>query len=814
MKTLYIAEKRSLAEVVAEHLWPDGNYTKNKNYYSKGDTAVAWAAGHVLELAMPEAYDPKYSYWDNYPIYPQNWILREIKAKKPLIDTIKSLLPKYDTVVNVGDPDREGQLLIDEILYFFHYKGQVKRLLLHGLDKTNVDRDFKNIIDNKKMYSLYLAGICRLQADWLVGINLTRAYTSACRKYGYMSTFVVGRVMIPVLGILVRLEREIQNFKPKDFYQLVGNFVKDGVKFKATYVPDDSITTDTENRILEKTPLDMLEVALKGEPVTVLSAEKKNAEEKPPLPHSMDTLQVKANAVYGYSPSEVMEAVESMYLKKIVTYPRSDCNYLPISQFDDAPAILSNLAKAGFTAAKKADRTLKSACWNDKKVTAHTAIIPTTVAPTGLSEKEKNIYDLIALNYILQFYPNCKKEKISFQLKVKDAVFKGSGTKILSKGFRAVLPEDKSKKQKEDENAALPSLTKGDTVENQDYTILSKQTTPPKRLTEGTLIKLMSTVWKLLPKDNPNREKLKEVKGIGTSATRNDIIEKLQATSSKGHNVEPYIKKQKNFLVPTDFGFFVYDNIDQSLTYPDTTAEMEYALDKVEQGEMDPTKYIDSVKAMIEKNIQFAQARNFPTNKDLTKCPVCKEAYLHRIKTKDKRYLFICANEECVHPKTGKRIFYPSKGKTHDKPLIVICPKCGLPANYHDGKFGTYWTCDSCNIKLNVDPKTGKAEVAVKKERNVTDTLCPICKKGHLIKGKGFYYCENRCSHPNDPAKAKDKKPLFFSEKDGKPNIQYCPDCKDSLLVSRRGKFGVYWHCHKCGKNFKDNNGIPNTNTK
>ena len=806
MKTLYIAEKRTLANTVAEHLWPDGKYTKNATYYEKGDTAVAWAAGHILELAMPESYDPKYAYWDNFPIYPKRWILRENPQKIKLINTIKSLLPKYDCVVNVGDPDREGQLLIDEILYYFQYKGQVKRLLLHGLDKTNVDRDFKNIIDNKKMYPLYLAGMCRLQADWLVGINLTRAYTAACRKFGYMNTFVVGRVMIPTLGILVRLEREILNFQPKDFYELVGTFSKDNIKFKATFVPDDSISTDTENRILDKTSLDMLEVSLKGEPVTVLKAEKKNAEEKPPLPHSMDTLQVKANAKYGYSPTEVMDAVESMYLKKIVTYPRSDCNYLPVSQFEDAQGILANLVKAGFPAAKKANRSIKSACWNDKKVTAHTAIIPTAVAPTGLSEKEKNIYDLIALNYILQFYPPCKKEKITFQLKVKDAIFKGSGSKIVSKGFREVLSEDKDKSHKEDENAVLPSLNAGDTVKNLDYNTLSKQTTPPKRLTEGTLIKLMSTVWKLLPKDSPNREKLKEVKGIGTSATRNDIIEKLQATSSKGHNVQPYIKKQKNFLVPTEFGFFVYDNIDQSLTYPDTTAEMEYALTKIAQGEMDPNKYIDTVKDMIEKNMEYAKHRDFPVNKDLVQCPICKKAALRRIRTQDKRYLFVCPDNSCVHPKTGKKIYYPAKGKASDKPLIVLCPKCGLPASYHKGKFGVYWTCDNCGIKLNVDEKKGTATEAVKKQLNVTEFLCPICKKGHLIHGKGFYYCENHCSHPDDKTAKKDQKPLFYNEKDGKPDIRYCPECKNSILVSRKGKYGVYWHCHKCNKNFNDSN--------
>lgn len=810
MKTLYICEKRSLAEVVAGHLWPTGNFQKNSTYYVSGDTAVAWAAGHLLELAMPEAYSPIYSAWDQFPIFPNRWVYLEKKSSKKLLDTIKSLLPQYDTVVNVGDPDREGQLLIDEILYYFNYKGNVKRLLLHGLDKTNVDRDFKNIIDNKEMRSLYDAGLCRTKADWLIGINLTRAYTVSSRKYGYFNTFVVGRVMIPTLGILVRLEREIRNFVPKDYYQLIGTFKKSNIKFKATYIPSDDISVDTENRILDKSALNKLEISLKGVPGKIISAEKKIVEEKPPLPHSLDTLQVQANAKYHYSPTQVMDAVESMYLKKIVTYPRSDCNYIPTAQFADAPKILSNLAANGFAPAAKADKSIKSACWNDKKVTAHTAIIPTGMKPNELSEIEKNIYDLIALNYCLQFYPPCKKEKVAFQIQVKDAVFKGNGTKVISPGFRAILQEEKSNtKENEAENLALPALQNGDSVESLEFKTLTKTTTPPSRLTEGTLIKLMASVWKLLAKDNPNREKLKEVKGIGTSATRSDIIEKLLSSNSSGHKVEPYIKKQKNYLVPTDFGFFVYDNIDQSLTYPDTTAVMEYALAKVEAGKLSAEEYMQQVENMVTENVKFATSWNFPANRDLETCPVCKKGYLERIRTKEKKFLFACSDTQCVHPKSGKRIYYTAADKKGEKPLIILCPQCNLPIISHEGKYGTYWTCDNCDVKLNVDLKTKTASVITKKTLDVTETLCPICKNGHLIHGKGFYYCEKRCSHPNDPTDAKDRKPLFYVEKDEKPNIQYCPYCKDSLLVNRKGKYGVYWHCHKCGKNIKDVNGVP-----
>lgn len=809
MKTLYIAEKKSLADVVAGHLWPNREYTNKGLYYEDNSNIVTWAAGHILGFAEPEAYGEEYKAWSNFPIYPKTWILLENsdKGKKKLLANIKNLLPKADTVVNVGDPDREGQLLIDEILYYFGYKGNVKRLLLHGLDKTNVDRDFKHIVDNKTMHNLYLAGLCREQADWLVGMNLTRSYSVASRPYGYMQAMRIGRVMIPTLGLVVKRERDILNFKSKDFFEFYGLFNKDDITFKAKLVPDDSIATDEEDRIIDRKGLDTLAYSLKGEKGTILEAQEKEETKKPPLPHSLDTLQVAANAKFKYSPSEVLDAVESMYLKKVVTYPRSDCNYLPEAQFQDAPDILSNLAKNGFKPALKANRGIKSSCWNDKKVTAHTAIIPTTVTPSGLSEVEQNVYDMIALNYCLQFYEPCKSKKITFTIKVKDSTFKGSGSKVISPGFTTILKEDK--KTADDDNALLPSLTKGDQVDSKSYEIKAGTTKPPKRFTEGTLLKAMSTVWKYIDPKSPNREKLKEVKGIGTPATRNQIIEKLLDTKNKGHDVSAYLKKSKNYLVPTEFGFFVYDNIDSTLNSPETTAVMEYALTAIEEGKLSPEQYIDSVKEMIESNFKYAENHKFPVASDTVECPVCHKDRLYRIKTKDGNYLFVCHNRECVHPKTGKRIYYVAN---KNKPVVALCPKCGLPAIHHDGKFGEYWTCDGCGSKLVVDIKKGTCEMQKPKSSNhkVTDILCPVCKKGHLIRGetaKGdiYYMCENKCSAPGDDSKY----PIFYNEFKGKPNIQYCPNDKSHVLVAKRGKYGPYWHCYTCNANFKDDYGKP-----
>lgn len=258
--------------------------------------------------------------------------------------------------------------------------------------------------------------------------------------------------------------------------------------------------------------------------------------------------------------------------------------------------------------------------------------------------------------------------------------FKGSGHKVISPGFTAILHGDKATdKGNEEDNAVLPSLAKGDILEvsDKDYEILTKSTTPPKRFTEGTLLKAMATIWLFIDPKNPNRDKLKEVKGIGTPATRDTIIAELQGFRSKKKSGPVYMEKKGKFLVPTELGCYLIDNIDQSLTYPDTTAEMELALSEIAAGKYSPRQYMEDVKKMIEKNIDFAHHHKFPAPGASIECPVCHDGHLVRIYVKStKQYLFVCSNQSCVHPKTGKRIFYEA-AKDHSKPLVFTCKKCG-----------------------------------------------------------------------------------------------------------------------------------------
>lgn len=803
MKQLYIAEKPSLAAVVAKYLWPDGRVKKGSDCYNGGDIVVSWSFGHILRLAEPEEYDERNKDWSQFPFYPVNWELKVSNGAKEHFAALRKMIGEAQEIVHVGDPDREGQLLIDEILFYCKNKAPVKRLLLLGLDDTNVAKAFKNIRDNKEFFNLYTAGVARQKADWLVGMNLTRAYTTYTARAGYSSTMVIGRVKTPTLALVIRREAEIQNFVSKDFYELFNTFEKDGIQFKAKMQPGDNLETDSEGRILSLSPLETDQYAVKSGTGKVISVETKDKTENPPLPHSLDTLQIEANKKYGFSPAETLAVVQDMYEAKYVTYPRSDCNFLPDAQFADSGAILDTLSSNGFTAAKTATKTIKSAAWNDKKVTAHTAIVPTSVYPKDLDEKHKKIYELIALRFCIQFYEPCKSKATNFEIEVEGRHFVGNGTAIVSPGFKTVLKPAVKHVEDAETNDTLPVLKQGDTVKIIDSEIKKKKTTPPDRFTEGTLLKAMANIYKYMDPKNPNREKLKEVKGIGTPATRATIISELINGTSKNTGRDTYLKVVKGKLYPTEYGIFTIKNIDESLTHPDTTAVMEFNLSQIVDGKKTPNDYIHDVQRLIETNIEFAAKRKFPPPANMEMCPVCKSHPLKAVKFKNsKKTWFVCADRDCKVPGTEKTIYYVA---SKNKPQIVLCPDCGTPLQYSEGKYGEFWKCIKCNKVIKVE--NGKA-VESTMSSEVTDVLCPICKKSHLKKinkkdGTVSFVCEDReCIDPETG-----KATWYIAGPDGNPLIVMCPDCGLPLKFGQ-GNYGPYCFCAKCKSTFDYNKAL------
>ena len=711
MYTVYIAEKPDIARAIAAHIWPDATYQKNKYDITNGDTVICWCHGHILRPKEPEEYDTAYKSWSEYQVFPPKWAVVPMANEKDLLTAIASHLKKADVVIHAGDPDREGQLLVDEILIYCGYKGPVKRLLINAKDDVSMQRGFASMEDNQKYKPLYESALARQQADWLVGMNLTRAYTTNARKYGYDTVWRIGRVQIPTLALVVRREREINAFKSKTYYELLGTFAKDNIPFKAKLVPDEDLPIDEENRVLDEHVLKAVKEKVSQANATVETVEEKEGTKQPPLPHSLDTLQVLANKKLGLSPGETLATVQALYEKKYVTYPRSDCNYIPSSQKDDAQRILVMLQNYGLPAAITANPAITSKAFNDAKVTAHHAIIPTGVEPQDLNDKELKIYQLIAEYYCYQFYDPYRFKKVSFTIKAADCLFKGSGTLPITLGFMQIYGE----KEKPEDNAVLPTLKPGDEV-TADYAIAQKKTTPPKRFTEGTLLAAMTNIWRFIASDNPNREKLKEVKGIGTPATRDQIIAKLEATNGKGHKLEPYITKKgkSTELIPTPIGCALIDTIDQSLTYPDTTAVMEYELSNIASGKISRDAYITTVIDLVNRNVTHAETVVYPAppGKKIFACPICKTGQLLRkYSAKHTMHFWICSNKDCISPVTKQTVFY----EDHDgEPVLAFCPHDNAPLSRWKGKYGHFWKCRVCNSTYN--DANGKPDFTKKKK--------------------------------------------------------------------------------------------------
>lgn len=706
MKRIFIAEKPSVAKAIANHLWPENNFKKVTDgptgYYEQDNVIVTWSFGHILGLLMPGEYCEEWGKWGSYPLFPTTFKVRPLKENKlapKQFGVIKELLKTADCVVNAGDPDREGQLLVDEILELAGYTGKTERILINAIDTVSMAHAFDHIEDNDKYCNLYLAGKAREQADWLVGMNLSRAFTVNARKFGSESTWKIGRVKTPTLALVVQREEEIKNFKPHDFFNLIGKFQKDGITFFAKLIPNDSVQQDSEGRIIDKAVLNAIKAKITDTPFTVKNVIRKNGFTAPPLPYSLDTLQIDANKKLGISPAETLDIVQKLYEAKIVSYPRSDCNYIPTAQKADAIQILKAIDKV--VNSSNANLKIESKCWNDKKITAHHAIIPTVVPlKDDVTKNEKDIYKLIALRYLIQFYPAEEFEKITFDLVVQDELFKGSGKIIKNIGYKAVYA-DEQKEQSED-NDNLPNLFNDETINPISLDIESKQTTPPNRFSEGDLINAMTNIHRYLPKDNPFIEKLKEIKGIGTPATRSTIIAELQENTSKS-KAKPLIVKEKNKLIPTEFGIELVHNVSPELISAESTAQLEVWLSEVAEGKRQIDDFMTEIQNVVKDSILFAEKHEFPkaqTGPDIP-CPICHKPLGRHFAPKSKFYFWVCDNETCINPKTGKKIYYQDKD---GKPIIFPCNNnnCGFPItkiNYKDkktGKDACFHVCNKC----------------------------------------------------------------------------------------------------------------------
>ena len=406
---VWIAEKPSLAGVIAQGL---GGGPKKDGFYDCGDDIVTWCFGHLFEPVMPEGYGEQFRQWrrDTLPIVPEKWRLEPRKAEgvTAQIEVIRSFLSRADCVINAGDPDREGQLLVDEVIEECGYTGKTLRIWLTSLNDAAVAHALAHLEDNAKYAHLHDSALARQRADWLVGFNATRAMTIKGREAGYVGVMGQGRVQTPTLALVVNRDKARADHRSQVFYVLRGTFVHENAQFLATFTPDENMSgLDDKGRIADQSVAKGIADSASGKSGVVVACEKELKVRQPPLPHCLSTLQVMANAKYGMSAQEVLDTAQALYEKKLTTYPRTDCQYMASAELADAERIVSMLKQVpGLEdVAGGCDLMLKSAAWDDSRLSAHTALAPTGDTPSGLSEKEAQIYGLIATAYCLQFYP-------------------------------------------------------------------------------------------------------------------------------------------------------------------------------------------------------------------------------------------------------------------------------------------------------------------------------------------------------------------------------------------------------------------------
>ena len=633
---LYIAEKPSMGREIAAVL--PGPVRKGNGFIETGAGTVTWLFGHVLRQAEPQEYDAKYKVWraEDLPIIPEHWKLMISESSAKQFAVVKQLISQADEIVHAGDPDREGQLLVDEVLEYVGCNKPVQRILLNALDEKSIREAIDQLKPNAQFFNLRQSALGRARADWLIGMNLSRAYTMAAQRSGHRKLVLpIGRVKTPTLALVVRREREIENFKPVDYFNIKAVFQHANGQFQAQWKPNEMQQgLDSEGRLVDK---QIAEAKLKffgQEPLTgVISGySKAKKQEAQRLPFSLSTLQVLAGRRFGYEPQQVLDTAQTLYERKLTTYPRSDCEYLPTNQFKDSQSILNNLQGCGDDTlanwAKGADGKIKSRAWNDKKISAHHAIIPTRVKAdlSKMNAVERNIYFLIAQAYMAQFYPVHTYYQTKVEVDYKEELFTASGRTEIDLGWKALYTSKKNNEadneesqDKEDngqEENNLPPMKKNDNVDYVSGELAKSVTRPPVRFTQATLIAAMKDIHKFV-QDPEAKKQLKAVYGIGTEATRATILDEL---IHKRKLIKEIGKKKQ--LQPTEAGYLLVDAVPEELSYPDFTAIWEDQLHSMAEGDGSLEAFLQTQVDFTTKMCRKAEGTSLVVE-NAVKCPRC-----------------------------------------------------------------------------------------------------------------------------------------------------------------------------------------------
>ncbi|EFE6963841.1 DNA topoisomerase III [Campylobacter jejuni] len=725
---LFIAEKPELGRAIAEGL--DGNYKSGEGYIQKGDNIVTWAFGHILELAKPEEYDEKYKLWklEDLPLPIKEFKYLPKKESKKQLKIICDLIhsDKITSIVNCGDADDEGQILVDEIIQYSKTSKPVFRVLINDLTPKVVKEEIAKIKPNADFKGMSERGFARSQADWIVGINLTRAYTIMARKNGYEGILSVGRVQTPILSLIVNRDKEFENFKSINYYSLLGDFNINNNTIKARLKTEDKILDENlAKEIKESCENQNAKINLKIE----------NKKEYPPLPYNLLVLQAECAKLFGFSPDKTLEITQILREKhKAITYNRSDCQYLPETMFEQAPNIL-NIIKENLNSNDEiqaliasSDLTIKSKAFNDANISAHYGIIPTqNKISSQLTQDELVVYNLIAKRFIIQFFHPREYQTTTINLEVNQRIFTATQNKTTKSGFRSLWQNvDSEEEQENNENDIndLSILKNGDIAKCSLIQIEKKQTKPRPYYTMTTLLKDLNSVAKYVSDERikkllmeKDKDKKGESGGIGTPATRSNHIKTLIERE--------YIevsKDKKQIIKSTKKGRDLIKLSPKSLITPDMTALWFEQQKMIEISELrreqfleEITKEVISEIQRIDKNQEFKILDN--ENKPKIQCPQCNKGFLTKRK----------------------------------------------------GKYGNFWGCSEFKqgCKAIYPDNKGTPNFETKQASNDTTHKCPQCNKGFLqrIKSKNGNSWWWGCSEFKQGCKA------MYYDDNGKPKI-------------------------------------------
>ncbi len=629
---LFIAEKPDLAKDIVKGL--DEKFDLKDGFYQSNNYYVTWCFGHVLEMVDPEQINPDYAKWkiEDLPLklYPVK--LKPKKSTSKQVKIILDLIKKSDEIVNAGDPDDEGQLLVDEILVYCNNKKPVQRLLINDNTDKAVKEALNNMKPNNLYNGLYLKALARSVSDAIYGLSMTRAVTIQAQKNGHKGVLSIGRVQTPILALIVKRYLENKNHQ-KSFYFVIGGIFN---SLKGYWKATENAPLDDKKRLISKDYAQSVANNVKNKTGCIISKILDDKEVPPPLPYNLVKLQQDMNKLFGYTASQTLEITQELREKfKAITYNRSDCSYLSDEQYQKSPALISKLKCIDNFQSINFDCNIKSKAFDSSKITAHTAIIPSDNVPAidQLSLDQKNVYLAISERFLCQFLPNKKYQSLTININIENETFILKANKIIDLGFTSFLKEDNNEIDDITSFDELNKLAINDSVICNDAFVEEKETKPQPLFTEASLLSALVRVADFV--DDPkikqllkNKDKDKdEHGGIGTPATRHTMIETLK---NRG-----FITLDKKNLIPTELGLSFCQSLPAKILLPDSTALLSEQQNLIQKGELSIDEFInnlyDDITKLISTELDISIIKSVEKELSLN-CPVCNSSLLSKDK--------------------------------------------------------------------------------------------------------------------------------------------------------------------------------------